>query len=118
MKRTPLKRKSPLKKQGKKRAVANKLYSVKRRDFLYLRPICEVWVELANTDTRASNLLKEAIFDEEISYRPVYSDDVHHKEGRAGERFLDESTWMAVSRKAHSWIHAHPKQAREMGWLK
>ena len=118
MKRTPLKRKSPIKKQGKKRAAANKLYSVKRRDFLYMRPICEVWIELSNLNTRASNLLKGAIFDGEIGYRPEYSVDVHHKEGRAGEHFLDDATWMAVSRKAHRWIHDHPKQAREMGWLK
>ncbi len=44
------------------------------------------------------------------------STDVHHVKGR-GKFYLDESTWMAVSRESHRWIHNHPKEARELGLL-
>lgn len=54
---------------------------------------------------------------EEIKGRAAFTTDVHHMDGREGERLLDESQWLAVSREGHDWIHAHPKQARERGWL-
>ena len=46
--------------------------------------------------------------------------EVHHKwcgKDRA-KYYLDESTWMAVSRDGHNWIHDNPKEARELGYLK
>lgn len=45
--------------------------------------------------------------------------EVHHKwcgKDRA-KYYLDESTWMAVSRDGHNWIHDNPKEARELGYL-
>jgi hypothetical protein len=45
--------------------------------------------------------------------------EVHHKysgKDRA-KYFLDVSTWLAVSREGHNWIHDNPKQARELGYL-
>lgn len=41
--------------------------------------------------------------------------DVHHKAGRTGDNYLDESTWLAACRSCHMWIETHPKEAREMG---
>lgn len=32
--------------------------------------------------------------------------------------YLDENTWLAVSRDGHNWIHDNPKEAREKGYLK
>lgn len=43
--------------------------------------------------------------------------DIHHKNGRTGWRLNDESQWMAVSREAHIWLHAHPSEARKRGYL-
>jgi len=46
--------------------------------------------------------------------------DVHHTysgKDRA-KYYLDVSTWLAVSRNGHNWIHDNPKQAREKGYLK
>lgn len=46
--------------------------------------------------------------------------EVHHKwcgKDRA-KYYLDEATWMAVSRDGHNWIHDNPKEARELGYLK
>lgn len=43
--------------------------------------------------------------------------EVHHTRGRAGALLLDERYWLAVSKQGHRWIHEHPAQARNMGWL-
>ena len=46
--------------------------------------------------------------------------EVHHTycgKDRA-KYYLDESTWIAVSRDGHNWIHDNPKEAREKGFLK
>lgn len=32
--------------------------------------------------------------------------------------YLVQSTWKAVCRNCHDWIHAHPEEARVMNWLK
>lgn len=50
-----------------------------------------------------------------LTYFPR-SVDVHHMK-RRGKYFLDTSSWLAVSRQAHDWIHSNPKEATEMGWL-
>lgn len=42
----------------------------------------------------------------------------HHKNGRNGLRLLDVNYFMAVCRNCHRWIHEHPKESREKGWLK
>lgn len=45
--------------------------------------------------------------------------DIHHKfSGKDRQKyFLDISTWVAVSRKGHNWIHDNDKLAREKGYL-
>lgn len=46
--------------------------------------------------------------------------EVHHTycgKDRA-KHYLDVSTWLAVSRDGHNWIHNNPKEARELGFLK
>jgi hypothetical protein len=46
--------------------------------------------------------------------------DVHHTyAGTNREAFyLVQSTWKAVCRNCHDFVHLNPKIAREMGWLK
>lgn len=46
--------------------------------------------------------------------------DVHHTfAGSNREAFyLVQSTWKAVCRNCHDYIHAHPSEARTMNWLK
>lgn len=46
------------------------------------------------------------------------SQDLHHMSGRLGNNLIDESTFMAVCRKCHIWIHENPKQARALKYLK
>lgn len=45
--------------------------------------------------------------------------EVHHKwSGKDRSKYyLDETTWLAVSRAGHNWIHDNPKEAREKGYL-
>ena len=40
--------------------------------------------------------------------------DAHHTHGRGGESIL---RYIYVHRECHDWIHGHPKQAREKGFL-
>jgi hypothetical protein len=46
--------------------------------------------------------------------------DVHHTYAGANREafYLVQSTWKAVCRNCHDWIHAHPAEARIMNWLK
>lgn len=101
---TPLFRgnRKPVKKVSSKRAVANRIYSAKRKAFLKAKPWCEICVV---EDTGATGRVSGA-------------SDVHHVCGRLSGNFLDEKTWMAVCRRHHDWIHSHPSKAREKGWLK
>ena len=46
--------------------------------------------------------------------------DVHHTYAGANRDafYLVQSTWRAVCRNCHDWIHSHPTEARVMNWLK
>lgn len=70
------------------------LYSKKRKAFLEAHPHCEAtWIIWPNRPTRPA------------------ATEVHHRCKR-GVNYLNEKTWMAVSREAHLWIHGNPAQAR------
>jgi len=91
-----LKPMKPIPKVSKKRQIQNLQYSVLRTEFLGKpeNKICPItgWPTI----------------------------EVHHKwcgKDRA-KYYLDTTTWMAVSRDGHNWIHDNPKEARELGYLK
>jgi hypothetical protein len=46
--------------------------------------------------------------------------DVHHKFSGSDRDtyYLVQSTWLAVCRACHSWIHENPEKARILGYLK
>jgi len=46
--------------------------------------------------------------------------DVHHKFSGSDRDtyYLVQSTWLAVCRNCHDWIHKSPKEARALGYLK
>lgn len=97
MKRTALKRKTPMKAVSAKRQREGRIYSIKRRSFLLAHPTCQVQL------------------DEEIKCL-AQSVDIHHTRKR-GEFYLDESTFMAVCRYHHEIIHRNPDWARVRGYL-
>ena len=43
--------------------------------------------------------------------------EVHHTHGRRGRLLRYKPWWLALSRLGHRWVHQHPKEARERGWL-
>jgi hypothetical protein len=43
--------------------------------------------------------------------------EVHHTNGREGDRLNNVNFFLPVCRKCHVWIHANPKESREKGWL-
>lgn len=43
--------------------------------------------------------------------------DVHHTDGRAGLLLFDVRHFLSVCRPCHDWIHAHPAEAAQRGWL-
>ena len=91
-----LKQKTPIRKVSVKQDKLNKIYSKLRIEFLSLpeNQICPI--------TKQQTI------------------EVHHTycgKDRA-KYYLDVSTWLAVSRDGHNWIHAFPKEARELGFLK
>ena len=97
MKRTPLKRKTPLKRGGrlnpvsKKRAKQNKVYSIARAEYLEQNPLCEICEKKA--------------------------DQIHHKRGRFGDRLNEKEFFMAVCMTCHNWIHGNPIEAYSKGYL-
>lgn len=66
-------------------------YTVKRKKFLAENPRCAVYPKLMATD-------------------------VHHKKGRVGSLFLDETWWLPVSRIGHNFIGENPEWAYKMGF--
>lgn len=92
MKRTPLKRKTPLRSMSKKRQKESKIYSAKRKAFLDAHPICQI-----------------------CESRPA--SEVHHRHGRYGSAYLDESTWLALCgpHGCHEWLGRNRALAKEMG---
>lgn len=77
-----------------KRILLDKEYSAKRKVFLEVNPMCQAHLPGICTQ---------------------YSTDVHHKAGRIGTLYLDETFWLSSCRACHSWIELHPKESREMG---
>lgn len=99
-------------------------YARLRAEFLKAHPFCQVWLARHRVHEEHARGLRvvTAIGAHGVPWPVLSADiprstDIHHKAGRTGSNYLDTSTWMAVSRAAHDWIHTHPKEARARGWL-
>lgn len=89
--RKPLKR-SKIRQVSKAMANKLKLYSAQRKRFLEEHRFCQF----------------EGCTD--------YSQDLHHSKGR-GKHLLDESSFLALCRYHHDWVHSNSNKARELGYL-
>lgn len=98
MKRTPLKRYTPLKSGGRLRNASSKRqreykeYGKAKKAYLALHPQCE----------RCKN---------------KKSDDIHHKAGRVGQWLCRYEYFAALCRECHDFCHRNPKEARKAGWI-
>lgn len=79
-----------------KRTQQEKEYSKLRKDFLERRSMCEMRIPQICTQKAT---------------------DVHHKNGRTGDNYLNVSTWIPGCRQCHDWVHNNPRLARELGYL-
>lgn len=110
MKRTPLKRKTPLKRgsieknndwkkrtakpipaRAKKRVAQEKSYSSGRKLFIEAHPICPV--------------------------TGGQSTQIHHSAKREGEWLNLQRYWIAVSHEGHEWIEANKREAEKLGLM-
>lgn len=102
----PLKRRSALKRKTRLKPMSNRrrsealVYSLMRKQFLALRPVCEAHA---------------IIHGDEVVL--TQSSDVHHVHKR-GKNYLNKDTWMAVCRDCHERIENNKKWARQNGLLK
>jgi hypothetical protein len=90
------KKKYSIPKVSEKRKIENLKYSVLRTEFL------------GKKENQICPITKQQTIE------------VHHTycgKDRA-KYYLDVSTWLAVSRDGHNWIHDNPKEARKLGFLK
>jgi hypothetical protein len=89
----------PIPKFSDKRSKRNALYLIANKLFLAKESnkFCPVMAKLYN--------------------KTVLATEVHHRNGREGERLNDQEYWIGVSREGHQWIHSHQPEARENGWL-
>lgn len=114
MKRSPLKRKTPLRRQSKRRQSEYKEYMRKREAFLKSHNLCQIWLQI-------HNLAEDNFVDRlsAVSHDCPRSSEIHHKCCGKNRKatYLREDTWMAVSAWGHDFIHKNPKLAYERGWL-
>lgn len=102
----PQKARKPLRAVSEKRLAENRQYSKCRRVFLDNNPKCQVCLDR---------------YEQKRLILPCTgvsrSTQVHHMDGREHGLLLDESKWMPICNIHHHWVHAHPNEARQRGWL-
>lgn len=86
------KTRKPIAQISDKRATQFVVYKLKKKRFLKKWPNC-----------------KKCLY--------VEATEIHHRNGREGERLNDEIYFMGVCRVCHTWIHEHPEASRKKGWL-
>jgi len=91
---------APIKKVSDKRAKADIVYYTLRDVFLKQHPTCMINIQGV------------------CSGHP--SNQIHHSySGKDRDKYyLDTTTWFAVEHNCHDWVHLHPIEARELGYLK
>ena len=77
--------------RSKKRVKQEQEYKIIRAEYMKLNPLC---VRCGKKAT-----------------------DIHHTNGRRGDRLNDTRYFVSVDRFCHGWIHANPKEAKEKGWF-
>ena len=79
----------------------------------------------AKKDAEYSKLRQRYLTDNQLCVIKVAgctngATDIHHKFSGSNRDtyYLVQSTWLAVCRACHSWIHENPEKARILGYLK
>lgn len=125
------KKRKPMPKVSKRRVCANREYAKRRKLFLEAHPYDQALIKTYGqneADVIASEgCAAMCIVSITSRHQPCFapltpwqtiprSTEIHHVKGR-GKHLNDESSWLAVSRPTHNFIHANPSKARLMGLL-
>ncbi len=87
-----------------------------RGEFLAAHPFCQWTIDkIGLNEQEVIENNGRAISDGAIIYVPR-AEEIHHKRKR-GKYLCDATTFMAVCREAHIWIHNNPRESREKGYL-
>lgn len=87
-----VKSQKPLSPKSSKKEKLDVAYSILRKKHLEYHPLCQA--KLPGCSLTAT--------------------DIHHKHGRVGELYLDQSQFISICRTCHTWIHNNPKEAKEL----
>ncbi len=139
--RTPVKKKPrrPLPRVTKKRAKQLREYSKEIEVFLFLNPICGVWLKengwakgAAPREYKREHSLfprtkavpelshwnwSSATADALLYVGALPSEEVHHIAKRRGAMLNEQKYWLAVSKKNHERIEQNKSWARANGFL-
>lgn len=88
--------KKPLSPRSSKQVKLDALYSILRKKYLEHHPMCEA----------------------KLPGCSLSSTDIHHKMGRTGSRYLDDTEFLSVCRVCHQWIEVHPTEAKLLNFSK
>lgn len=83
----------PLSPRSSKKEKLDAAYSALRQVYLNNHPMCEARLPGCSLEAH----------------------DIHHRLGRIGELYLDDSEFVAVCRSCHTFIHNNPKEAKDLG---
>lgn len=84
--------KKPLSPKSSKKEKLDAAYTILRQSYLKNHPMCEARLPGCN----------------------LSASDIHHKHGRVGELYLDDTEYIALCRNCHRWIHDNPAKAKEL----
>lgn len=113
-----IKRRKPIRRVSLKRGKVNRQYMKLREEYLKEHPLCE-WY-LSYHGVKPDEIVNGCWYTNlgfDMKYLPIpTATEIHHRKGR-GRYLLDTSTWLAVSQAGHRYIHDHPKESYERGWM-
>jgi hypothetical protein len=84
--------KKPLSPKSSKKEKLDAAYAVLRQSYLKNHPMCEARLPGCN----------------------LSASDIHHKHGRVGDLYLDDTEYIALCRNCHRWIHDNPAKAKDL----
>jgi hypothetical protein len=83
----------PLSPRSSKKEKLDAAYSTLRKIYLQNHPMCEARLPGCSLEAH----------------------DIHHKKGRIGELYLDDTEWIAACRSCHTEIHNNPQISKDLG---
>ncbi len=125
MKKSPLKRRTPLKakpfaksswKKGKKTLQGSGL---KQRKNVGKGASLKSRSKKRDIQNREYSKLKAQFLSDNprcAVFPHLWASECHHSKGRLGRLLCDVRWWVPVSREGHDWIESHHRDAREKFW--